>query len=331
MSELMEAREKENLRQRIKKMGDVVFQADLETALRYSFKLEVGSVKSISGERLNALIDYVSLLSKYFPFGIAGKEFLSNLKEKIVEAGDVLQGSDVSKWLREVEPEDRGVFSSPPQWLGCQGSAKNYRGYPCGLWKMFHYLTVSAAEHNADKQSNPREVLDAMHGYIKHFFGCSECSRHFQEMALKKDMQGVNSLDTSILWLWMAHNEVNKRLSGDATEDPEFPKVQFPTPERCPACKVNGTWNLQEVVGHLKQVYSSINVRYIGSDTRILHLGLEGSSGNDSTTFFVRGVDPSTCFILYVVCFFLLILLIRLFLKRGYKKKLYVHDLLGKV
>ncbi|KAB0796969.1 hypothetical protein PPYR_11030 [Photinus pyralis] len=332
MSELMEAREKENLRQRIKQMGDVVFQADLETALRYSFKLEVGSVKTISGERLTALVDYVSILAKYFPFGIAGKQFLHELKRKILEAGEVLQGSDVSAWLRDAEPEDRRVFSSPAQWLGCQGSAKNYRGYPCGLWKLFHYLTVSAAEHNWDNsEHHPREVLDAMHGYIKNFFGCSECSRHFQEMALKKDMKGVSSLDTSILWLWMAHNEVNKRLAGDTTEDPEFPKVQFPLPGRCPACRTNNTWNLQDVVGYMKQVYSSINVRYIGSDTRILHLGLEGSSTNDSTTFFLKNVDPSTCFILYVVCFFLLCLLIRLFLKRGYKKKMYVHDLLGKV
>lgn len=294
MTELMEARERENLRQKVIKMGDVVFQADLETALRYSFKLEIASTKSISGERLQALINYVSVLVKYFPFGFYGKEFLVDLKEKILHAGDVLQGSEVNFWIREAESEDRKIFSSPAQWIGCQGSSKNYRGYPCGLWKLFHYLTVSAAEHNSgNPEADPHEVLNAMHGYVKNFFGCSDCSRHFQEMAAKKDMNGVVSLDTAILWLWMAHNEVNKRLSKDATEDPEFPKVQFPIHERCPTCRVNSTWNLQEIISYLKQVYSSINVRYIGSDTRILHFGLEGSSGNGSSIFIFKNVDST--------------------------------------
>ncbi|KAF5284377.1 hypothetical protein FQR65_LT13564 [Abscondita terminalis] len=316
MSELMDAHARETLRQKVKKMGDVVFQADLETALRYTFKHEVASTKTITGERLTALINYVSVLIKYFPFGFYGREFLVDLYNKIKKAGDVLDGSDVNFWIREAESEDRKIFSSPAQWVGCQGSSKNFRGYPCGLWKMFHFLTVSAAEHNSgNNDANPHEVLNAMYGYVKNFFGCSDCSRHFQEMATKKDIAGVSSLDTAILWLWMAHNEVNKRLSGDATEDPEFPKIQFPIHERCPTCRVNNTWNLQEVITYLKQVYSTINVRYIGSDTRILHLGLEGPPDNGSAIIFYKNVDSSMCLILY----------------RGYKKKMYVHDLLGKV
>lgn len=31
------------------------------------------------------------------------------------------------------------------QWVGCQGSRPELRGYSCSLWKLFHTLTVQAA------------------------------------------------------------------------------------------------------------------------------------------------------------------------------------------
>lgn len=328
MQSLMEAREFQQLKQRVKKMGDVVFQMDLETALRYSLRHEVSAVKSISGEKLDALKAYLSVLTRYFPFGRNGKHFLNELQSLALSKATV-DGSEIARKLDKAEQEDQKVFSSPKQWLGCRGSAPEKRGYPCGLWKMFHYLTVNAADYGDAK---PREVLDAMLGYVKHFFGCADCSRHFQEMAVDKDMNGVSSLDFSILWLWMAHNTVNKRLAGDATEDPEFPKIQFPNSERCSSCRnSDGSWNYPEVLTYIKHMYNSINVRYIGSDTRVLHLGLDGAAEDVSSANFTSHLDSSMCFLLYVAAFALLLVLIRMFLKRGYRKKAYVHDLLGKV
>lgn len=328
MQSLMEAREFEQLKQRVKKLGDVVFQVDLETALRYSLRHEVSTVKTISGEKLEALRAYLKILAKYFPFGKYGKRFLNEL-ESIVVSRNALDGAEIAQKLNTAEQENQKVFSSPKQWLSCRGSSPEKRGYPCGLWKMFHYLTVNAAE---DSNAKPRDVLDAMLGYVKNFFGCADCSRHFQEMAVDKDLNGVSSLDSSILWLWMAHNTVNKRLAGDATEDPEYPKVQFPSIERCLACRTTDTtWNYPEVLNYIKHMYSSINVRYIGSDTRVLHLGLNGSLDDTSSTNFTSQIDSSMCFLLYVASFALVVMLIRLFLKRGYRKKAYVHDLLGKV
>lgn len=327
MMSLMEAREFAALNNRISKMGDVVFQVDLETALRYSLKREVAGVKSITGEKLDALRSYLNILAKYFPLGRNGQIFLRNLKD-IAYSKESVAGSEIANAVASVEDENRRVFSSPQQWLACRGSTPEHRGYPCGVWKMFHYLSVAALEQNS---SEPREVLDAMLKYIKNFFGCADCSRHFQEMAAEKDMKGVSSLDSAILWLWMAHNDVNKRLAGDSTEDPKFPKIQFPSTDRCSSCRnVDATWNYTEVLKYVKQVYSSINVRYIGSDTRVLHMGLDGSHNTGDSGFF-KSVDSSMSFILYLGSFILIIVLIRMFLKQGYRKKMYVHDLSGKV
>lgn len=328
---LFEARQKKMLKDKIKKMKDPVFQMDLETALRWSLKREVARVKTISGERRNALIAYLDVIVKYFPFGFSGHKFMIQLRDRVKDEQSI-EGREILQMFKEAEQNDGKLFSSPEQWLACEGSTPEYRGYPCGLWKMFHYLTVSSAEKNVDNDNaNPLEVLHAMEGYIRYFFGCADCAQHFLEMVEKKDMKSVSSLDSSILWLWMAHNAANKRLAGDQTEDPEFPKIQFPSIENCPSCKnADNKWNFIEVVKYLKHVYSSINVRYIGSDTRVLHSALEVPNASRNTGFFHR-LDTSMCFIIYIVSFILIVLLIHMFLKRGYRKKRYVHDLLGKV
>lgn len=333
MAALMQERAKTILREKIKKMGDVVFQADLETALRYSLKHEISTVKLIKGEKLEALRAYLRVLKKYFPFSQNGHLFLSELLMAVSDV-DEIEGVTLAAIVNRAELDDSKVFSSPSQWLACKGSTPSHRGYPCGLWKLFHYLTVNAADQKFNNDTNPREVLDAMHGYIKNFFGCADCSQHFQEMALKKDMKNVSSLDSSILWLWMAHNDVNKRLAGDTTEDPEYPKYQFPSKENCPQCRnSDNTWNLPEVLKYITNMYSNINLRYIGSDTKILHVGLEGNQNTDASSGggIFKAIDMSMCFVLYVCSFLLLALLIRLFLKRGYRKKPYIHDVLGKV
>lgn len=285
---LMEAHARETLKKKINKMGDVVFQADLETGLRYSLKHEVALQKGISGGKLDALLAYVGVLAKYFPFGQKGRTFLLELKGKLEERkGGSVGGEEVARWISEAEEEGRMIFSSAPQWVGCGGSTGSFRGYPCSLWTLFHYLTVNAAEQG--EGAKPREVLEAMLGYVGEFFGCADCSRHFKEMAQEKGLKGVASLDSAVLWLWMAHNTVNKRLAGDPSEDPEYPKTQYPRAERCPSCRNgDGTWNLTEVLLYLRHVYSNINVRYIGSDTRILHMGLEGASSRNDTSLFQK-------------------------------------------
>lgn len=151
-------------------------------------------------------------------------------------------------------------------------------------------------------------------------------------MAKRRKIHEIVSWDDSILWLWFAHNEVNKRLSGDETEDPDHPKQQFPSKERCPRCyNADDSWNIQEVLLYVKHVYNSINVRYIGSDTRILHLGLDGSTDFPTSSGLFKTIDASLCLILYVASFMLLIALIRMFWRRGgYRKKPY-YSLLGKV
>lgn len=193
---------------------------------------------------------------------------------------------------------------------------------------MFHYLTVNVAEVNLKNRSaNPRLALEAMHGYIKHFFGCADCSEHFQEMAIRRKIHEVASLEDAVLWLWQAHNEVNKRLSGDLTEDPKFPKIEFPNKHNCQRCRnPDESWDSGEVLKYLKRMYTSVNIHYMGADTSIIFLGLEGNRTGGSYNFYLY-------FCVYLATFAGIFALIKMFLKRGYRRKMYSykHDLLGKV
>ncbi|CAH2035309.1 unnamed protein product, partial [Iphiclides podalirius] len=81
-------------------------------------------------------------------------------------------------------------------------------------------------------------------------------------MAARNRLFDVKENDKAVLWLWISHNEVNLRLAGDVTEDPEHPKIQFPSVAKCPECRlVRGAWNLPAVYQYLQKVYGSGNIQ----------------------------------------------------------------------
>ncbi|XP_043347237.1 sulfhydryl oxidase 1 [Dermochelys coriacea] len=241
-----------------------VYMADLESALHYALRVEVGRFSVLTGERMRALKDFVAVLAKYFP----GRPFVQNFLRS------------VDRWLRSMresripysaleqvltnreEGQAPEVLSNNVTWVGCQGSKPNFRGYPCSLWTLFHLLTVQATRYRR-LGTGPLEVLGAMRGYIRSFFGCRECARHFEGMAAES-MDKVRSVDKAALWLWSRHNRVNARLAGTETEDPEFPKLQWPPPDLCPLCHgvVNRhhVWDEAAVLRFLKAHFSPANI-----------------------------------------------------------------------
>ena len=80
-------------------------------------------------------------------------------------------------------------------------------------------------------------------------------SQHFQEMSVKEGLFNVTYTNEAMIWLWRAHNIVNKRLAGDATEDPEHPKVQFPTQTQCRACFSGDTYFEPIIISFLHSFY----------------------------------------------------------------------------
>lgn len=243
--------------------GDIAFLADLEHALRFSLRHEVSSRKHMTGPVLHALRNYLLIVKRHFPLSTSGKALLTSLCDH-VDSTNELSGEDWRKFLTEEESKlTAPAWSEQNEFLGCRGSQPNYRGYPCSLWTTFHVLTVNALD--SPNSGKPRDVLEAILGYVTHFFGCAECSKHFQGMASETMFSEVTSHEQSVLWLWEAHNKVNERLAGDATEDPAFPKILFPSVDRCPGCRDNGVWVKPQVLKYLQSVYAHESLSVIGA------------------------------------------------------------------
>ncbi|XP_067391175.1 sulfhydryl oxidase 1 isoform X2 [Emydura macquarii macquarii] len=241
-----------------------VYMADLESALHYALRVEVARFSVLTGERLRALKGFVAVLAKYFP----GRPFVQNFLRSVNRWLRNVRGSRIPYRALELvltnrkEGQAPAVLSNNVTWVGCQGSKPHFRGYPCSLWTLFHLLTVQATKHRK-LSTGPLEVLGVMRSYIQWFFGCRECAEHFEAMAAES-LDQVSSVDEAALWLWSRHNRVNARLAGTETEDPKFPKLQWPPLDLCLPCHsmVNGrhVWDEAAVLRFLKIHFSPANI-----------------------------------------------------------------------
>ena len=157
----------------------------------------------------------------------------------------------------EIEADD-----SQNSWEACRPSVVGYRGYTCALWTLLHAMSVRTTFGEGGLSG--RGFLDAVEAYIGHFFSCESCREHFLAETAKEDFKRVETEDEAVLWLWEVHNRVNERLAAvekGGSGDPQFPKVQFPTPEECERADVGrckdraGAWLTQGVVAFLKGYY----------------------------------------------------------------------------
>lgn len=168
----------------------------------------------------------------------------------------------LSEALREGRADHLNVAQIGNTWHHCQGSQAHLRGYPCGLWTLFHTLTAVATISGDDAAA----VFDAIIGYVTIFFGCRECSDNFAREIEIWAADGVPraTYGSVTLFLWTVHNRANLRLGAHANatnNDPNHPKLEYPSQESCPTCRrdpdfetgIAGDteWNESAVLEHL--------------------------------------------------------------------------------
>ena len=159
--------------------------------------------------------------------------------------------------LREVKICGDSAFED---WKECKGSIPSGRGYTCGLWQLFHSLSVGVSDE--DSRSGARWLI-AVRGFVKHFFQCSDCSRNFVAFASSESAEKVISKRDAVLWMWSTHNLVNARLKKEeedaASGDPQFPKIQWPPVKLCSPCHGSSSsskeWDEGGVYAFLLQHY----------------------------------------------------------------------------
>jgi len=122
-------------------------------------------------------------------------------------------------------------------WGQCRGTWPGKRGFTCGLWSMFH--TLAARTDDKSAMTDLQVVRDT----IWYFFDCQDCREHFFQIPVTKD--DVTNRREAQLWWWNAHNVVNRRVKKLEEQyedgDPEYPKIQWPSPAECSECRTKHT------------------------------------------------------------------------------------------
>ncbi|NXO47012.1 QSOX1 oxidase, partial [Aramus guarauna] len=264
-----------------------VYMADLESTLHYSLRVEATRAAALSGAQLAAFKCYVATLVKYFPGRPCVQTYLQSLDGWLKNWTEPeLPRSTLKEAMKNNRDASHpAVLPTNVTWVGCQGSEPHFRGYPCGLWTIFHLLTVQAAQSGPDKEL-PLEVLNTMRCYVRHFFGCRECAQHFEAMAAES-MDQVAGREEAVFWLWSHHNEVNARLAGGDTEDPKFPKLQWPPPDMCPQCHKEErgvhAWDEPAVLAFLKAHFALANIYPDYSEADPIPMAGEGMVARSGT------------------------------------------------
>lgn len=238
---------------------DVVWLQDLRRALYQALVEDVLRVEPwTDSDLLQKLRSFTELAARAFPENTTRLRLTQSIVT-LSGPGEHGYGIDSQRWreaMRWLEPE-------PGDYLGCRGSMPTRRGYTCGLWQVFHALLANEKHATPSgelgKGASPHSGLAAIHGWIEAFFGCAECRLHFLDMASKTAWDEVREDGEASLWLWRAHNVVNKRLEGAVNEDPKRPKTQFPPATLCPSCRRAGSddaWDEANVLEFLRNFYS---------------------------------------------------------------------------
>ncbi|KAG8201687.1 hypothetical protein JTE90_012752 [Oedothorax gibbosus] len=257
----------ENITATSRSSTEGVYMTDLENAIFNLLNQEMAVSKTIEGERLSAMKSFLYVLKTYFPGSPPVMAYLAKLYDWVMQKSQSISGEEFADTLKELQGENQ-YLPKMREFLACKGSEPRFRGYPCSLWTLFHTLTVQAysdVENKKSSKDNTGKVLFGIRDYVKNFFSCQACAAHFTRMAANVENE-VNTTRDAVLWLWQAHNKVNLRLSGDDTEDPEHPKIQFPSAKACSECQSKDetsgdiVWNHDLVLKYLQRFYGSESI-----------------------------------------------------------------------
>ena len=231
---------------------------DLDKTVLFALNQEISIKQSLDERGENSLKEFINILVKFYPSDSAVYQHISQIQNWLEQP----QQKNIDP--REIKQMLQPVRDLAPDWVGCRGSEENFGGYSCGLWSLWHFLTVAQLEAGL---GDPREVLRAMVSFVRDFFGCRECSEHFLQMVSNGTLveTEVNSYEDAVLFLWSKHNQVNLRLAGDPTDDPHYPKTYFPRKKFCSDCYRGDTENeksseRENILGFLVNHYSKTSL-----------------------------------------------------------------------
>jgi len=179
-------------------------------------------------------------------------------------------------------------------WSPACTRGEAYAGYTCGLWELFHIMTLGVVEYNTYSSGvdddwekfDLHEASTTLRNYIAQFFACEVCRSNFlhaydtcehavctrfqNKLAYDNDDATIvqqRKHDTWIeypFWLFEVHNGVNQRLQRERYDrDNKTPPtyheslhVQWPSKADCAMCWYpDGRWDPDNIYTYLRLTY----------------------------------------------------------------------------
>ena len=226
--------------------------SDAALAIRYGFEKGVFLGRfELSSAELQALISWLDLLRRAFPSKARKWQldwFYKQIQD-LTSTGSPLTSVQFDKLLLGWDFGKK--FHESWNWNYCGPSSSKAEagsGYTCGLWLLFHILSVSVAQTPLPKEI---DASSAIHGFITHFFSCNECRENFLKHNPKPYKSEISGDEYAFaLWLWREHNYVSHRLNREDREDGRKFQVRamFPTIEMCSTCHRSGSSSSDDLV-----------------------------------------------------------------------------------
>lgn len=289
-----------------------VFQ-DASMSFYYAMRNEIFLTEDgLNQDQSDALRTWLEVLSKVLPVPMKhvkhdASSLLASFDEIVISESmleqHIINGNRTDKWTDYCNKGKEGA------------------GYTCGLWNLFHIVTISTFEFNNiashDDTISPSFVARAIRDYIEHFFACIECRDNFLKMfdncrfGVCQHLRGPEITDKDFidaewlpLWLWQAHNDVNMRLEHENKKDQKVymslttighESSLWPSLNDCLSCWQDGftKWNSKEVLAVLRKTYWSTATFDLSSSDVIMN-GM-------SQKIFQRNQDRIICIGLLVV------------------------------
>lgn len=256
-----------------------------DASLSFEFALQHGIYMSngpLSEKEKDAFKEWLELLSKALPPQMQRtRETVTVLLKNFDTA------SHSQKEMLKLITGGFGTNEDKREWRTCTNE-DNKIGYTCGLWQLFHVISVGVVEYNMHNEPIPtRHASETLRNYILHFFQCDVCRMHFLNQYDSCELDVCHRLSDKPstsehewrefpMWLWETHNTVNDRLLRDRffqngepkANEWESQQARWPSLFACPNCwREDRSWEEDRVYEHLHKVFWAGNPLRIKIDT----------------------------------------------------------------
>jgi len=236
-------------------------------ALSYGIFMDKHPLKS---DRFIAFHDWLEFVQSAIP---PEWDMMRNVVSHVFDEITIASQGDKELSTLVKESVEESVLSKG--WSYSCTKGESGMGYTCGLWQLFHILSVGYVERYNEVHGLISMPMagQRLRNYIEQFFGCEVCRTHFlktYDACAYNRCSRLSDKPTAdprefALWLWEVHNAVNIRLLIEAgiREDRVISNEEkwsryWPSKELCNQCWGNKEWpewNNDEVYLYLKESY----------------------------------------------------------------------------